>query len=121
MKRKAKTSATKKRYVSRPSQITKKAPTKRLRKRRAKNLRTSKKGFFPNPVKPRVVSVVSYVITARRSKGSPKMTFDGKNFSQRKPVTFAKDELALNKARALVKRYPILRKYRVAIETHARP
>lgn len=37
-------------YVNRPSQITKKSPTKRLKTRRAKNLR-SPKGVFPNPAR----------------------------------------------------------------------
>ena len=35
-------------YVNRPSQITKKAPTKRLKKRRTVNLQ-SPRGVFPNP------------------------------------------------------------------------
>lgn len=37
-------------YVNRPSQITKKAPTKRLKKRRTINLQ-SPRGVFPNPAK----------------------------------------------------------------------
>ncbi len=36
-------------YVNRPSQITKKSPTKRLKIRRAKNLQ-SPRGVFPNPL-----------------------------------------------------------------------
>lgn len=41
-------------YVNRPSQITKKSPTKRLKKRRTANLR-SPKGVFPNPLDKRYV------------------------------------------------------------------
>jgi hypothetical protein len=37
------------RYVSRPSQITRKRPTKRLAGRRRVNLRKGAEGFFPNP------------------------------------------------------------------------
>ncbi len=43
-------------YVRRPSQITRKTPTKRLVKRRVKKVAAPKatKGFFPNPIEKRV-------------------------------------------------------------------
>jgi hypothetical protein len=42
----------KKTYVSRPSQITKTAPSKRLKTRRAKHVDAGKPaGYFPNPLK----------------------------------------------------------------------
>lgn len=44
----ARTQKTAESYVRRPSQITKKAPTKRLKKRRTVNLQ-SPRGLFPNP------------------------------------------------------------------------
>lgn len=89
---------------------------KRASKRRKKKARRTAK-----TKRARVVASVQYVITARRSKGSPRMMFDGKNFSQRTPHTFTKDAGALKKARELVKRHPLLRKYRVAIETVGKP
>ncbi len=48
------TGVTKDAYVKRPSQITRKTPTKRLVKRRVKKVASPKvtKGFFPNPLKP---------------------------------------------------------------------
>lgn len=113
---KQKTKPTKKRYIARPSQITKQVPTRRLRKRRAKNLRTSKKGFFPNP------APIKYVIVAQRASGKgPRMVFDGKNFSQRTPVTFDTVQKAATKARALIKQHSILHKYRVLIGHAPRP
>lgn len=42
-------------YVRRPSQITKKAPTPRLKKRRTINLQTPR-GVFPNPIKKKVIA-----------------------------------------------------------------
>jgi hypothetical protein len=40
-------------YVSRPSQITRKAPSSRLKKRRTKNISAGPEtaGYFPNPAK----------------------------------------------------------------------
>lgn len=103
-------------YVSRPSQITKRAPTKRLRKRRAKNVAKPRKGFFPNP------APVKFMIVARKSKAGPKMHFDGKNFSQRKEVEkFDTAVIAESKARRLIAAHPVLRKYRVSIEHVPRP
>lgn len=49
-KTRATTQATAEGYVRRPSQITKKAPSKRLKTRRAINLQTPR-GVFPNPAK----------------------------------------------------------------------
>lgn len=37
-------------YVKRPSQITRKTPTKRLVQRRTKNKAAGRKGYFPNPI-----------------------------------------------------------------------
>lgn len=113
----AKKKAPKKRsYVSRPSQITKRAPTKRLRKRRVKNVAKPRKGFFPNP------APIKFMIVARRSASGPKMHFDGKNFSQRKEVEkFDTAVSAEAKARRLIGLHPVLRKYRVSIEHVPRP
>lgn len=111
-----KKSVTKKSYVARPSQITKRAPTKRLRKRRVKNVAKPRKGFFPNP------APIKYMIVARRSASAPKMHFDGKNFSQRKEVEkFDTVAGAESKARRLIAAHPVLRKYRVSIEHCPRP
>lgn len=48
----ARVGVTAKRYVKRPSQITRAAPTKRLVKRRTKVVAKPKKGYFPNPYYP---------------------------------------------------------------------
>ncbi len=63
-------------YVNRPSQITKKSPTKRLRVRRTKNLRVPV-GVFPNPSKSRneVVFVIQ-VLKGRKLVGF--LTMSGK-------------------------------------------
>lgn len=100
-------------YVSRPSQITKQTPTKRLRKRRKKNLRAPRKGFFPNPS--------GFVICARTGQG-PKMHYDGKNFSQRPTVKhFSSSRAAEKRARELMAKHPVLSKYRITVESPPRP
>jgi len=56
-------------YVNRPSQITKKSPTKRLRVRRTKNLRVPV-GVFPNPSKSRnEIVYVIHVLTGGKILG----------------------------------------------------
>lgn len=98
------------RYVRRPSQITKKKPTKRLRKRRGKNFDRPTKGRFPNPTKR------GYVICIKRGTG-PKMHYDGEKFSQRaKYHVFPTKDAALKKARAFLAKYRVLHKYAVTVE-----
>lgn len=104
-------------YVNRPSQITKGPPSKRLRKRRRKNVKAAKPGYFPNPSSRPVL----FFLTAQKGRG-PKMHFDGANFSQRPRVkSFPTAEAAETKARALLKSFPILRAYAVRVETQNRP
>lgn len=100
-------------YVSRPSQITKKAPSKRLRRRRVKNVKSPKRGFFPNP------RPLLYIITAQGT--GKKMHFDGTKFSERERVsTFSTVDAAQRKALELLKRFPVLRKYKIAVEPNFR-
>lgn len=47
--RKPKKGSTPRQYINRPSQTTKKKPTKRLRKRREKNIAQGRTGSYPNP------------------------------------------------------------------------
>lgn len=103
-------------YVSRPSQITKRAPSKRLRKRRRKNLAKPTKGRFPNPTRSTQSRPLLFIITAQKGVGK-KMHFDGTNFSERARVsTFPTMNAAETKAQGLLKQYPVLRSYRVMIE-----
>lgn len=107
---KKKATLTKQSYVRRPSQITKRAPSKRLRKRRVKNITRPAKGRFPNP------RPLLFIITAQKGSGK-KMHFDGKNFSQRARIsTFPTMSAAEDKAKSLLKQFSILRSYRVMIE-----
>lgn len=100
-------------YVSRPSQITKRAPSKRLKKRRRKNIKSPHAGFFPNPSRRPIL----FVITAQKGKG-PKMHYDGTKFSQRERVkTFPTMEAAQRKALELLKQFSILRNYSIRIES----
>ena len=59
-------------YVYRQSQVTKKAPSKRLIKRRAINLQTQR-GVFPNPAKREKQIIVEYELSgqnfAKRNRG----------------------------------------------------
>jgi hypothetical protein len=115
-KKASKKSTSSKRYVSRPSQITKRSPTKRLKKRRKRNVKSPKRGFFPNPVP------FTYIITARSTERGPRMHYDGSRFSQRAKIrTFSTFQKAHTTATQLLKQYPVLRKYRIAIETPQRP
>lgn len=76
-------------------------PKKNPRKRARKKVRTKSR---------------RYKITAQ-NKGK-KMHFDGRNFSERPTVkSFALAEDAKQTALALIRRYPILRKYRVRVES----
>jgi len=54
-----KSRAAKSAYVTRPSQITRKKPSTRLKKRRTKQVTAPAKGAFPNPVKGYAVMVGS--------------------------------------------------------------
>lgn len=106
--------ASRTRYIRRPSQITKKSPRKRLRKRRAKNFDRPTKGRFPNPVK------TGFRICIQKGSG-PKMHFDGVKFSQRPTVKgFPSQAIALRKAREFLAKFPTLRKYRVTVEPNFR-
>lgn len=97
-------------YVKRPSQITKRKPSARLRKRRVKNIKKPVKGRFPNP------RPLLFIITAKKGAGK-KMHFDGTNFSERAKVKmFPTMGEAETKAQALLKSFPVLRGYRVMIE-----
>jgi hypothetical protein len=98
------------RYIRRPSQITKAKPTKRLRKRRAKNYDRPTKGRFPNP------TARGFVICIKKGTG-PKMHYDGTKFSQRpKYKVFPTQAAALKKARGFLSRYRVLRGYAVTVE-----
>lgn len=102
-------------YVTRPSQITKQAPSKRLRKRRRKNIAKPVKGRFPNP------RPLLFIITAQKGRGK-KMHFDGTNFSERAKIKMFPTMIrAEAKARELLKTFPILRSYRVVIEPNRLP
>lgn len=106
----SKTILSKKAYVRRPSQITRAAPSKRLRKRRRKNITAPTKGRFPNP------RPLLFIVTAKKGSGK-KMHFDGKNFSERPRVkTFGTMVEAEAKARQLLKSFPILRTYKLFVE-----
>lgn len=95
---------------TRPSQITKKSPRKRLRKRRAKNFDRPTKGRFPNPSK------TGFVVCIQKGNG-PKMHYDGVKFSQRPTrKVFPSQAIALRKAREFLAKFPTLRKYRVTVE-----
>lgn len=96
------------RNVGRKSQITGQPPTKRLRKRRKKN---TNRGRFPNP------RPLMYIITAKGT--GKKMHYDGMKFSERAKVKlFATSDAAAKFAYGLVSRFPVLKKYRVAVESN---
>lgn len=98
------------RYIRRPSQITKKKPTKRLRKRRGKNYDRPTKGRFPNP------SRKGFKICIRKGNG-PKMHYDGEKFSQRPhPRTYPTQAAAMKEGRFLLTKFRVLKKYRVTVE-----
>lgn len=102
-------------YVSRPSQITKEAPSKRLRKRRRKNLAKPRKGMFPNPS-----GRPLYLLTIQRGKGK-KMHYDGKHFSERPRIHFFPSAgLAAKKGRELQGQFPILNGYTMRVESNFR-
>jgi hypothetical protein len=61
-----------------------------------------------------------YIITAKGT--GKKMHFDGKKFSERaRVVTFKTVSDAQKKAQALLRAYPVLRGYRVAVEHNQHP
>lgn len=98
-------------YIRRRSQITKKPPRKRLKKRRAKNFDRPTKGRFPNP------RLMLYILTAKKGVGK-KMHFDGKHFSERARVsTFATMDAAQKKGLELLRKYGhALRGYKLRVE-----
>lgn len=97
-------------YIRRPSQITKKKPTKRLRKRRGKNYDRPTKGRFPNPQKR------GFVICIKKGTG-PKMHYDGAKFSQRPQYkVYPTQAAALKTARGFLSRFRVLRGYAVTVE-----
>lgn len=98
-------------YVNRPSQITKGPPSRRLKRRRKRNVKAPKRGFFPNP------RPLLYKICIQKGKG-PKMHFDGQKFSQRARVTLLPKDRAITKARGLMKQFPVLRPYRMTVESN---
>lgn len=71
----AKKPAAKRAYVNRPSQVTKKPPTQRLKTRRAANVRGS--GMFPNPMPHRVYRV--YNVNADGTRGAMIAGFPSKS------------------------------------------
>lgn len=76
--------------------------------------RVTKKKVRKNP------APLLFVITAKGT--GKKMHFDGTKFSERARVsTFPTLETAQRKALDLVKKYPVLRKYRIAIEDSRGP
>jgi hypothetical protein len=103
-----------KKSIYRKSQITRAKPTRRLVKRRKIQAKKPRRGFFPNPSPPML-----YIVTARA--GGPKMHYDGTKFSQRARVrTYPTADAASKAALGLLKRYPVLRKYRIAVEPNRR-
>lgn len=94
-------------YVNRPSQITKRAPSKRLKRRRKKN---TVAGRFPNP------RPLMYIITAQSRGATKRMHYDGKHFSERAKIAlFKSKDAAYQKALALVAAHPVLKRYRIAV------
>lgn len=64
----------------------------------------------------------TFAIYASKSAKSPRMHFDGKNFSQRSTIRrFPSVAIATKKARELIAKHPVLRKYRVTVEPPPRP
>lgn len=64
----------------------------------------------------------TFAIYASKTAKSPRMHFDGKNFSQRSTIRrFPSVALAAKTARELIAKYPVLRKYRVTVEPPPRP
>lgn len=60
--RKPKKGSTPRQYINRPSQTTKAKPTKRLKKRRAKNIAQGRTGSYPNPKRRKSVPYGAKVI-----------------------------------------------------------
>jgi hypothetical protein len=106
-------------YINRRSQITKKSPRRRLKKRRAVNFDRPKKGRFPNPGSGtrRNSRPLLFILTAKKGAGK-KMHFDGTNFSERARVsTFPTMEKAQTKGLELLRKYShALRGYRLKVE-----
>jgi hypothetical protein len=95
-------------YVNRPSEATKKPPTKRLKERRAKN---KGGGYFPNPV-------TGYVIYAQRGSG-PRMHYKGEKFTTNgKPQLFSSQHDAAKAAQEILDNHSVMRTYRVTVEPY---
>lgn len=93
---------------NRKSQITKEAPSLRLKKRRRKN---TNHGRFPNP------APLLYIITAKApGTGSKRMHYTGTKFSDSRRVKlYGSKKEALTEAQALVDTYAVLKRYRIAV------
>lgn len=82
---------------------------------RAPRKKAAKKSRRVNP------RPMMFIITAKKGAGK-KMHFDGKNFSQRARIsTFKTMQAAETKAQDLLARFPILRRYRVCVESNRPP
>lgn len=106
-------------YINRPAERTRRAPTRRLKRRRSAN---RVKKFFPNPnsryhpLKSGTRPRSGFVIGAKKGKGK-KMFFTGEKFSDfGKPEFFSTQTGAVTKAKALIEQYPILKGYDVTVE-----
>lgn len=95
-------------YIRRASEATEKRPTKRLRKRRAKN---RVRRTFPNP------APKGFVLYARKGSGS-RMYYTGRSFSTHEsPVIFKTAASALNTSKFLIDAYPLLWQYKLTVES----
>lgn len=89
-------STVKKRAISRPSQITKKAPTKRLVARRKVAAKKPVKGYFPNPAKkPAPYSALPYCV---------QLEYEGRGWKT--VAAFAAQIPAENHAHGIAKKFP---------------
>lgn len=87
------------------------------KKKRAKNPAPKKRRKYK-----RTVHKKTYIICARKSANSPKMHFDGTHFTQRREVkSFLTAKAASDKARELLRKHSVLRKYRITVEDSHRP
>lgn len=79
------------------------------------NPKRRKKKSTKKKVRAKSRVTVRYKITAQNT--GKRMHYDGRNFSERKPKLFALADDAKQTALALIRRYSILRKYRVRVES----
>lgn len=81
-------------------------PKRRKKKSAIKKVRSRHK---------RVTKSIRYKITAQNT--GKRMHYDGRNFSERTPKIFALADDAKTTALMLIRRYPVLRKYKVRVES----